>query len=182
MRNASLWIDLRIIMMTIRVVLRGRVSSQEILADTEQVQRKNYGFEGNLQASGAGTSTCKRGLPQMNPDREDFCAGSAFSGQSRLTKAQVRWPSVWFGGAEGGREPRRSALLRRRWKPRCGASAVAREAGISSVSQLSRWRQQLREACGCPVCIVNVRGPTGCCGGPARCCGANRIADVAGSD
>ena len=50
-RNASLWLDVRIVMMTIKVVLRGRVSSQEILADTEQVQRKN-GFEGNLPASG----------------------------------------------------------------------------------------------------------------------------------
>ena len=48
-RNASLWLDVRIIMMTIKVMLRGRVSSQEILADTEQVQRKNYGFDGNLR-------------------------------------------------------------------------------------------------------------------------------------
>jgi len=30
--------------MTIKVVLRGRVSSQEILADTEQVQSKNHGI------------------------------------------------------------------------------------------------------------------------------------------
>ena len=51
-RNASLWLDVRIVMMTIKVMLRGRVSSQEILADTEQVQGKNYGFEGNLPASG----------------------------------------------------------------------------------------------------------------------------------
>jgi len=43
-RNASLWLDLRIIMMTIKVVLRGRVSSQEILADTEQVQSKTNGL------------------------------------------------------------------------------------------------------------------------------------------
>ena len=40
-RNASLWLDLRIIMMTVKVVLRGRISSEEILADTEQVQSKN---------------------------------------------------------------------------------------------------------------------------------------------
>ena len=39
--NASLWLDLRIAMMTIKLLLRGRVSSQEILADTEQVQSKN---------------------------------------------------------------------------------------------------------------------------------------------
>src|SRR5262244_3886429 len=43
-RNASLWLDLRIAMMTIKVILRGRVSSQEILADTEQVQSKNNGL------------------------------------------------------------------------------------------------------------------------------------------
>jgi lipopolysaccharide/colanic/teichoic acid biosynthesis glycosyltransferase len=44
-RNASLLLDLWIIMMSIKLVLRGRVSSQEILADTEQVQSKNTGFE-----------------------------------------------------------------------------------------------------------------------------------------
>jgi hypothetical protein len=44
-RNASLWLDLRIAMTTIQLLLRGRVSSQEILADTEQVQSKNSGFE-----------------------------------------------------------------------------------------------------------------------------------------
>jgi hypothetical protein len=43
-RNASLWLDLRIAMMTIKLLLRGRVSSQEILADTEQVQGKNSGL------------------------------------------------------------------------------------------------------------------------------------------
>src|SRR6516164_5897162 len=45
-RNASLLLDFWIIMMTIKLVLRGRVSSQEILADTEQVQSKNNGFAG----------------------------------------------------------------------------------------------------------------------------------------
>jgi hypothetical protein len=35
---------LRIIIMTIAVILRGRISSQEILADTDQVQSKNNGF------------------------------------------------------------------------------------------------------------------------------------------
>jgi hypothetical protein len=39
-RNASLWLDLRIAMTTIKLLLRGRVSSQEILADTEQVRSK----------------------------------------------------------------------------------------------------------------------------------------------
>jgi hypothetical protein len=43
-RNASLWLDLRIAMMTIKLLLRGRVSSQEILADAEQVQSKNNGL------------------------------------------------------------------------------------------------------------------------------------------
>jgi lipopolysaccharide/colanic/teichoic acid biosynthesis glycosyltransferase len=43
-RNASLWLDLRIAMMTIKLLLRGRVSSQEILADTEQVQSKANGL------------------------------------------------------------------------------------------------------------------------------------------
>ena len=52
-RNASLGLDLRIIMMTVKVILRGRVSSQEILADTEQVQRKNDRFELGPQAKGA---------------------------------------------------------------------------------------------------------------------------------
>ena len=41
--NASLWLDLRIAMMTIKLLLRGRVSSHEILADTEQVQSKANG-------------------------------------------------------------------------------------------------------------------------------------------
>jgi len=43
-RNASLWLDLRILMMTIKVVMRGRISSQEIWADTEQVQSKTNGL------------------------------------------------------------------------------------------------------------------------------------------
>jgi lipopolysaccharide/colanic/teichoic acid biosynthesis glycosyltransferase len=40
-RNASLWVDLQIIMMTIKVILKGRVSSEEILADAEQVRSRN---------------------------------------------------------------------------------------------------------------------------------------------
>jgi lipopolysaccharide/colanic/teichoic acid biosynthesis glycosyltransferase len=44
-RNASLWVDLRIIMMTINVMLRVRVSYEEMSADTDQVQSKNISFE-----------------------------------------------------------------------------------------------------------------------------------------
>jgi hypothetical protein len=44
-RNASLWVDLQIIMVTIKVILKGRVSSEEILADTDQVQSRNIGLE-----------------------------------------------------------------------------------------------------------------------------------------
>jgi lipopolysaccharide/colanic/teichoic acid biosynthesis glycosyltransferase len=44
-RNASLYVDLQIIMMTIKVILKGRVSSEEILADTEQVRSRNVGLE-----------------------------------------------------------------------------------------------------------------------------------------
>jgi lipopolysaccharide/colanic/teichoic acid biosynthesis glycosyltransferase len=39
-RNASLWMDLQITLMTIKVILKGRVSSQEILADTDQVRSR----------------------------------------------------------------------------------------------------------------------------------------------
>ena len=44
-RNASLWMDLHIALMTIKVILKGRVSSAEILADTEQVRSKNIGLQ-----------------------------------------------------------------------------------------------------------------------------------------
>jgi hypothetical protein len=44
-RNASLWVDLQIIMMTIKVILKSRVSSEEILADTEQVRSRNVALE-----------------------------------------------------------------------------------------------------------------------------------------
>jgi lipopolysaccharide/colanic/teichoic acid biosynthesis glycosyltransferase len=44
-RNASLWLDLRITLMTINVMLRGRISSEEMSADTEQVQSKNISFD-----------------------------------------------------------------------------------------------------------------------------------------
>jgi lipopolysaccharide/colanic/teichoic acid biosynthesis glycosyltransferase len=39
-RNASLWVDLRITLMSIKVILKGRVSSQEVLADTDQVRSR----------------------------------------------------------------------------------------------------------------------------------------------
>ena len=42
--NASLWLDLRIATMTINLLLRGRVSSQESSADVEQVQSKANGL------------------------------------------------------------------------------------------------------------------------------------------
>jgi len=35
-----LWVDLQITLMTIKVILKGRVSSQEILADTDQVRSR----------------------------------------------------------------------------------------------------------------------------------------------
>jgi lipopolysaccharide/colanic/teichoic acid biosynthesis glycosyltransferase len=44
-RNASWWVDLRIIVMTIKVILKGRVSPAEISADTEQVRSKNIGSQ-----------------------------------------------------------------------------------------------------------------------------------------
>jgi lipopolysaccharide/colanic/teichoic acid biosynthesis glycosyltransferase len=44
-RNASLWVDLRIALATIKVILKGRVSPAEISADTEQVRSKNIGLQ-----------------------------------------------------------------------------------------------------------------------------------------
>jgi lipopolysaccharide/colanic/teichoic acid biosynthesis glycosyltransferase len=44
-RNASLWVDLRIALATIKVILTGRVSPAEISADTEQVRSKNIGLQ-----------------------------------------------------------------------------------------------------------------------------------------
>ena len=38
--NASLSVDLQITLKTIKVLLKGRVSSQEILADTDQVRSR----------------------------------------------------------------------------------------------------------------------------------------------
>jgi lipopolysaccharide/colanic/teichoic acid biosynthesis glycosyltransferase len=44
-RNASLWVDLRILMMTLSLIVKNRVSSEETEADVEQVQSKNIGLE-----------------------------------------------------------------------------------------------------------------------------------------
>jgi lipopolysaccharide/colanic/teichoic acid biosynthesis glycosyltransferase len=44
-RNASLWVDLQIIKMTFKVIVKGRVSSEEIWADTKQVRSRNVGLE-----------------------------------------------------------------------------------------------------------------------------------------
>ena len=40
-RNASLWLDLRIIVMTLLVLLESDETSEEALADVEQAQKKN---------------------------------------------------------------------------------------------------------------------------------------------
>jgi len=48
--NASLWTDFHIVMMTLKLILRGRLSAEESLADTAQVQNKNIGFERSIQA------------------------------------------------------------------------------------------------------------------------------------
>jgi lipopolysaccharide/colanic/teichoic acid biosynthesis glycosyltransferase len=47
--NASLWTDFDIVMMTIKLILRGRLSAEESLADTAQVQNKNIGLERSIQ-------------------------------------------------------------------------------------------------------------------------------------
>jgi lipopolysaccharide/colanic/teichoic acid biosynthesis glycosyltransferase len=44
-RNASLWVDLQIIKMTFKVIVKGRVSSEEIWADTNQVRSRNVDLE-----------------------------------------------------------------------------------------------------------------------------------------
>jgi lipopolysaccharide/colanic/teichoic acid biosynthesis glycosyltransferase len=48
--NASLWTDLRIAARTVAMLLRGRLSSAESLADIQQVQNKNMGFERSIEA------------------------------------------------------------------------------------------------------------------------------------
>jgi hypothetical protein len=40
-RNASLWVDLRIAMMTLKLVFKSTKASEEVLADAQQVQSKN---------------------------------------------------------------------------------------------------------------------------------------------
>ena len=44
-RNASLWVDLRIIMLTLSVMLKMRVSAEEAAADTEQVQNRHLDLQ-----------------------------------------------------------------------------------------------------------------------------------------
>ena len=44
-RNASLWTDLRIIMMTVNVMVRSRLSSQEAAADMKQVETRNVDLD-----------------------------------------------------------------------------------------------------------------------------------------
>jgi lipopolysaccharide/colanic/teichoic acid biosynthesis glycosyltransferase len=44
-RNASLMVDFQIAMRTLAVVLKGRMSSEEVLADARHVQIKNMGLE-----------------------------------------------------------------------------------------------------------------------------------------
>jgi lipopolysaccharide/colanic/teichoic acid biosynthesis glycosyltransferase len=51
--NASLWLDLRIALMTLLVMLRRRLSAQESSADAEQVQMKSLAFEEALAGAGA---------------------------------------------------------------------------------------------------------------------------------
>ena len=51
-RNAALWVDLRIMMMTLSLILKSRVSSEETEADVEQVQSKNIGLESAAAPSG----------------------------------------------------------------------------------------------------------------------------------
>jgi lipopolysaccharide/colanic/teichoic acid biosynthesis glycosyltransferase len=47
-RNASLLVDTRIIILTLKLMLNSRMSSQESLADTEQAQNKTIDAEGNI--------------------------------------------------------------------------------------------------------------------------------------
>ena len=49
-RNASLWLDLRISMMTLQLLSKSHVSSAETAADAEQVQSRNIGLEDSFTA------------------------------------------------------------------------------------------------------------------------------------
>jgi lipopolysaccharide/colanic/teichoic acid biosynthesis glycosyltransferase len=52
-RNASLWVDFRILMRTLMLMLKSRLSSQETAADGEQVRSKNIGLKVATLPSGA---------------------------------------------------------------------------------------------------------------------------------
>jgi lipopolysaccharide/colanic/teichoic acid biosynthesis glycosyltransferase len=47
-RNASLWVDLRIALATLAMLLSSRFSSVETAADVEQVQGKDFGMRAPL--------------------------------------------------------------------------------------------------------------------------------------
>ena len=49
-RNASLWVDLRITVMTLKLMLNIHVSPEETVADTEQVQSRNIDLERTISA------------------------------------------------------------------------------------------------------------------------------------
>jgi lipopolysaccharide/colanic/teichoic acid biosynthesis glycosyltransferase len=51
-QNVSLWVDMRIMLMTVKVILKGRISSHETLADAEQVHSKNAHVEHRSADSG----------------------------------------------------------------------------------------------------------------------------------
>jgi lipopolysaccharide/colanic/teichoic acid biosynthesis glycosyltransferase len=76
-RNSSLWLDLRIAMMTIKLLLRGRVSSQENLADTEQVRIKT--------ACGFACSS-----PALMVPPHDDLRTSALTGEAQQISAEAR--------------------------------------------------------------------------------------------
>ena len=49
--NASLWTDLRIVIMTVRYLMRNRASSTESKADVEQLKNRNTAVRSNFAAS-----------------------------------------------------------------------------------------------------------------------------------
>jgi lipopolysaccharide/colanic/teichoic acid biosynthesis glycosyltransferase len=49
--NASLWTDLRIVIMTVRYLLRNRASSTESKADVEQLKNRNTAVRSTFAAS-----------------------------------------------------------------------------------------------------------------------------------
>jgi hypothetical protein len=50
--NVSLWLDLQIVVLTLKMVLKGHSSSEESLADREQVQDKNIKFQDSIRGTG----------------------------------------------------------------------------------------------------------------------------------